>query len=80
MFGISKTTNNRVRNSNLLGLPKVLSTSQASLGPGVHWAEKHCSKQARQGQAGSVFRLAQGLQEGFTTKVYVLPPHRIYGS
>lgn len=76
LFGISKTTNNRVRNSNLLGLPKVLSTSQASSEPGVHWAEKHFGKQAGQGRAGSALRL----QEGCTTKAEILPQHRIYGS
>ena len=66
LFGISKTTNNRVRNSKLLRWPKVLSISQASEDPRVHWTEKQFPDacQAATGCTG----WPGGLQ-GFATKV-----------
>ena len=77
LFGISKTTNNRVRNSKLLRWPKVLSTSQASEGPRVHWAEKQFpdTRQAGTGCTG----WPGGLQD-FVMKVSVRSQPRIYGS
>lgn len=66
LFGISKTTNNRVRNSKLLRWPKVLSTSQASEGPRVHWTEKQFPNAC---QAGTGCTGWPGGLQGFATKV-----------